>query len=306
MRRTPVGMRELISRMTVSASGRFTEPLKCTLLGGMAASLLLLRRMRRRTVRPPPRRHCHNCAPLPRPRRSQPSQSMIFQNEALRLILPSVNSNRSHPRTSMRSPVTCVPRIVHSETPRSPHVQWRSSPYSMSGIPSNRDWIPSRACCLPIRRRPPGAGPRGISKTQSSVKNDITASTSWALNASRNACIDGVATFVPAMKLASVMGRPEPRASTHPTQPGRPYRLTGGRQCGTADRHSLVAKLDRSADRILRTEIGVSYRRFLLLSMVRDLGGTTQRALADRLNVSEPSVSRMTSVLREAGMLDAD
>jgi DNA-binding MarR family transcriptional regulator len=72
------------------------------------------------------------------------------------------------------------------------------------------------------------------------------------------------------------------------------------------DLHALVAKLDRSADRILRTEIGVSYRRFLLLFMVRDLGGTTQRALADRLNVSEPSVSRMTSVLREAGMLDAD
>src|SRR4051812_14450850 len=30
-------MRALISRITVSASGRLTEPLKCTLLGGMAA-----------------------------------------------------------------------------------------------------------------------------------------------------------------------------------------------------------------------------------------------------------------------------
>ena len=35
-----------------------------------------------------------------------------------------------------------------------------------------------------------------MSKTQSSVKNDMIASTSWALNASRNACSDGVAAFV--------------------------------------------------------------------------------------------------------------
>ena len=58
----------------------------------------------------------------------QSVQSTIFQNESLRLILPSVNSNRSHPRTSMDSPVAWVPRIVHSDTPRSPEVQWRSSP----------------------------------------------------------------------------------------------------------------------------------------------------------------------------------
>jgi hypothetical protein len=35
------------------------------------------------------------------------------------LILPSVSSKRSRPRTSMCSPVTWMPRIVHSETPRS-------------------------------------------------------------------------------------------------------------------------------------------------------------------------------------------
>jgi hypothetical protein len=38
MRRTPFGMRELISRITVSASGRFTDPLKWTLLAGTHAS----------------------------------------------------------------------------------------------------------------------------------------------------------------------------------------------------------------------------------------------------------------------------
>jgi DNA-binding MarR family transcriptional regulator len=69
--------------------------------------------------------------------------------------------------------------------------------------------------------------------------------------------------------------------------------------------HALVARLDRSADRILRDELGVSYRRFLVLFMVRELGATTQRALADKLDVSEPSVSRMTSVLDEAGLLVA-
>ena len=64
------------------------------------------------------------------PSRARPAaaQSTIFQKESLRLILPSVNSNRSHPRTSIGSPVAWVPRIVHSDTPRSPHVQWRSSP----------------------------------------------------------------------------------------------------------------------------------------------------------------------------------
>ena len=72
------------------------------------------------------------------------------------------------------------------------------------------------------------------------------------------------------------------------------------------DLHALVVRLDRSADRILRSELGVSYRRFLALFMVRDLGAATQRALADRLEVSEPSVSRMTSVLQDAGLLVAE
>ena len=107
----------------------------------------------------------------PGDRSARAPQSTSFQNESFRLILPSVNSNRSHPRTSIDSPVTWVPRIVHSDTPRSPDVQWRGSPYSMSGIPSNRAWNPFRTCSLPTNRCPPGAGPRGVSKTQSSVKN---------------------------------------------------------------------------------------------------------------------------------------
>jgi DNA-binding MarR family transcriptional regulator len=67
--------------------------------------------------------------------------------------------------------------------------------------------------------------------------------------------------------------------------------------------HALIARLDRAADHILSTELGLSYRRFMPLFMVRELGATTQRALAERLEVSEPSVSRMTTVLSEAGLL---
>lgn len=67
--------------------------------------------------------------------------------------------------------------------------------------------------------------------------------------------------------------------------------------------HVLVALLDRSADRFLREEFGLSYRRFLALLMLDDLGPATQRALADRLGTTEPSVSRMTGVLAEDGLL---
>lgn len=70
------------------------------------------------------------------------------------------------------------------------------------------------------------------------------------------------------------------------------------------DLHTLTARLDRSADRILRAEFDVSYRRFLALLIVGELGAATQRALAERLGVSEPSVSRMAGVLAETGLLD--
>jgi len=68
---------------------------------------------------------------------------------------------------------------------------------------------------------------------------------------------------------------------------------------------ALTARLDRSADRILRAELDVSFRRYLALLIVGELGTATQRALAERLGVSEPSVSRMTGVLAETGLLDA-
>jgi DNA-binding MarR family transcriptional regulator len=69
--------------------------------------------------------------------------------------------------------------------------------------------------------------------------------------------------------------------------------------------HALTARLDRAADRYLRVEYGLSYRRFLLLFMVERMEMPTQRALAESLGVTEPSVSRMTATLVAGGLLEA-
>jgi len=71
------------------------------------------------------------------------------------------------------------------------------------------------------------------------------------------------------------------------------------------DLHALTSRLDRAADRILQAECDVSYRRFLVLFMTDRLQGPTQRALAERLGVTEPSISRMIATLSAAGLLDA-
>lgn len=69
--------------------------------------------------------------------------------------------------------------------------------------------------------------------------------------------------------------------------------------------HTLTARLDRAADRMLRAEQHVSYRRFLVLFMVGELDTPNQRTLAERLGITEPSVSRMIGALVGAGLLDA-
>lgn len=70
--------------------------------------------------------------------------------------------------------------------------------------------------------------------------------------------------------------------------------------------HALTARLDREADGYLRSEQDLSYRRFLVLFMVSRLNAPTQRVLADRLGVTEPSVSRMIGQLVAAGLLDVN
>lgn len=69
--------------------------------------------------------------------------------------------------------------------------------------------------------------------------------------------------------------------------------------------HVLTARLDRAADRLLRSEAGLSYARFLALYMVGAWEADTQRALAARLGVTEPSVSRMIHALVASGLLEA-
>jgi DNA-binding MarR family transcriptional regulator len=69
--------------------------------------------------------------------------------------------------------------------------------------------------------------------------------------------------------------------------------------------HTLTARLDRAGDQILRAEAGLSYSRFLALYMVGFEGADTQRVLAERLGVTEPSVSRMTRILAQTGLLEA-
>lgn len=68
--------------------------------------------------------------------------------------------------------------------------------------------------------------------------------------------------------------------------------------------HVLTARLDRAADRMLRAEHDITYSRFLALSLIGEFGVPTQRALADALGVTEPSVSRMVAVLTSEGLLE--
>lgn len=70
--------------------------------------------------------------------------------------------------------------------------------------------------------------------------------------------------------------------------------------------HALAARADRAADRLLSAEYGISYRRFLALYAVSAAGISTQRAVAERLGVTEPSVSRMVHTLIGEGLLAVD
>lgn len=69
------------------------------------------------------------------------------------------------------------------------------------------------------------------------------------------------------------------------------------------DLHALTARLDRAADRILQERESLSYQRFIVLFWISELGVSTQREIAARLGVTEPSVSRMVAVLGELGLI---
>jgi DNA-binding MarR family transcriptional regulator len=67
--------------------------------------------------------------------------------------------------------------------------------------------------------------------------------------------------------------------------------------------HKLTSRLDRAADELLRRERGISYARFLALFAVGETNGS-QRDLALWLGQTEPSTSRMVTVLVDEGLLE--
>jgi DNA-binding MarR family transcriptional regulator len=67
--------------------------------------------------------------------------------------------------------------------------------------------------------------------------------------------------------------------------------------------HKLTARLDRAADELLRRERGISYARFVALFAVGETNGS-QRDLALWLGQTEPSTSRMVTVLVDEGLLE--
>lgn len=69
--------------------------------------------------------------------------------------------------------------------------------------------------------------------------------------------------------------------------------------------HEVVGLLDRSGEVVLQREAGVSYRQFYLVSAINRLGPATQRELADFVGHSDAAISRMVTVLANAGLLTA-
>src|SRR5438270_13395783 len=63
----------------------------------------------------------------------------------------------------------------------------------------------------------------------------------------------------------------------------------------------LMFELDRAADQLLQTQIGISYRRFLFLTVLQHCGTVTQHELAVALGYSDPAVSTMLVELAKDG-----
>jgi len=67
--------------------------------------------------------------------------------------------------------------------------------------------------------------------------------------------------------------------------------------------HKLVFELDRGADSLLRTHMGISYKRAVFLLVLEQCGTLTQHELAVALGYSDPSVSTMLVELAKEGYL---
>ncbi|HEU5345823.1 MAG TPA: MarR family transcriptional regulator [Ktedonobacterales bacterium] len=65
----------------------------------------------------------------------------------------------------------------------------------------------------------------------------------------------------------------------------------------------LMFALDREAERLLQDQVGVSYKRILFLTVLRDCGTVTQHELAVALGYSDPAVSVMLGELTKDGLV---
>lgn len=65
----------------------------------------------------------------------------------------------------------------------------------------------------------------------------------------------------------------------------------------------FVFELDRTADHLVQTQVGISYRRFLFLTVLQHTGTVTQHELAVALGYSDPAVSTMLAGLAKDGYL---
>ena len=65
----------------------------------------------------------------------------------------------------------------------------------------------------------------------------------------------------------------------------------------------LMFELDRAADQLLQTQVGISYRRFLFLTVLQHCGTVTQHELAVALGYSDPAVSTMLVELAKDGYI---
>src|SRR5258706_1821668 len=63
----------------------------------------------------------------------------------------------------------------------------------------------------------------------------------------------------------------------------------------------LMFEIDRAADQLLQTHVGISYRRFFFLTVLGHCGTVTQHELAVALGYSDPAVSTMLVELAKDG-----
>lgn len=67
--------------------------------------------------------------------------------------------------------------------------------------------------------------------------------------------------------------------------------------------HNLTKAIDSAGDQILRSEMGLGFSQFKILTFLQDQAQQTQTSIATTLNLTPPAVSRHVEVLRGKGMV---